>query len=146
VRRVSNRQPVLMALALAVAGGLLPGGRLRAQELTPIDHIAAVVGRVAIPVSRVEEALNVRRQRGDTIPSDPAGVARFRRGIGTRLLRFVEAELAAAGFDRAVLWVLEDDRVAQAFYLANGWRSGDRSKELLKDRPRVVRLWHKTLA
>ncbi|HLB36150.1 MAG TPA: peptidylprolyl isomerase [Gemmatimonadales bacterium] len=81
MRRVSNRQPVLMALALAVAGGLLPGGRLRAQELTPIDHIAAVVGRVAIPVSRVEEALNVRRQRGDTIPSDPAGVARFRRGI-----------------------------------------------------------------
>ena len=72
--------------------------------------------------------------------------SRFRRGIGTRLLRFVEAELAAAGFDRAVLWVLEDDRVAQAFYLANGWRSGDRSKELLKDRPRVVRLWHKTLA
>jgi peptidyl-prolyl cis-trans isomerase SurA len=78
---LSNRQPVLVALALAVAAGLLPGGRLRAQELTPIDHIVAIVGRVAIPYSRLEEALNVRRQRGDTIPSDPAGLTRFRRGI-----------------------------------------------------------------
>jgi GNAT superfamily N-acetyltransferase len=72
--------------------------------------------------------------------------SRFRRGIGTRLLGFVQAELAAAGFDRAVLWVLAEDRAAQAFYAANGWSPGDQSKELLKDRPRVVQLWHKVLA
>ncbi len=56
--------------------------------------------------------------------------SRFRQGIGTRLLGFVQAELAAAGFDRAVLWVLAEDRAAQAFYAANGWSPGDRSKEL----------------
>ncbi len=72
--------------------------------------------------------------------------SRFRQGIGTRLLCFVESELAAAGFDRAVLWVLEDDRAAQAFYVVNGWSPGDRSKELPKDRPRVVQLWHKWLS
>jgi len=70
----------------------------------------------------------------------------FRQGIGTRLLHFVESELAAAGFDHAILWVLEDDGAAEAFYVANGWRAGDESKELLKDQPRVFRLWDKTLS
>jgi ribosomal protein S18 acetylase RimI-like enzyme len=71
--------------------------------------------------------------------------SRFRQGIGTRLLRFVEAELAAAGFDRAVLWVLKDDRAAQAFYVERGWLPGDRFKELPKDQPRVVQFWQKML-
>ena len=70
-----------MRIAFALALVLLPGARLAAQELTEVDRVVAVVGRVAIPYSRVEEALNVRRQRGDTIPSDPEGLARFRREL-----------------------------------------------------------------
>jgi len=70
---------VILACALGLA--LLPGARLAAQELIEIDHIVAVVGRVAIPYSRVDEALNVRRQQGDSLPSDSAGLARLRRGI-----------------------------------------------------------------
>lgn len=76
---------VVVALALWVAP--FPGGAgLVAQELTEIDHIVAVVGRVAIPSSRVEEELNVRRQRGDPVPSDSAGLARLRREIVDQLV------------------------------------------------------------
>jgi len=79
--KTDNRQPVLVILACALGLALLPGARLAAQELIEIDHIVAVVGRVAIPYSRVDEALNVRRQQGDSLPSDSAGLARLRRGI-----------------------------------------------------------------
>jgi len=77
--RTDNRQPITLSLTLALAAAFLPGERARAQELTPIDHIVAVVGRVAIPFSRLEEALNVRRQRGDSVPSDPDALARLRQ-------------------------------------------------------------------
>ncbi|MBI2402722.1 MAG: peptidylprolyl isomerase [Gemmatimonadetes bacterium] len=69
-----------LLVALGVAAWAVPTG-LAAQELTEIDHLVAVVGRVAIPYSRVEEELNVRRQRGDPIPTDSAGLARLRREI-----------------------------------------------------------------
>jgi len=68
----------LVVLCTAVCPG---SAGLVAQELTEIDRVVAVVGRVAIPYSRVEEALNVRRQQGEPIPSDPAGLARLRRTI-----------------------------------------------------------------
>ncbi|MBI2073054.1 MAG: peptidylprolyl isomerase [Gemmatimonadetes bacterium] len=69
-----------LLVALGVAAWAVPTG-LAAQELTEIDHLVAVVGRVAIAYSRVEEELNVRRQRGDPIPADSAGLARLRREI-----------------------------------------------------------------
>ena len=80
-RTTDNGQRLQVALAFALGLALLPGARLAAQELIEIDHIVAVVGRVAIPYSRVDEALNVRRQQGDSLPSDSAGLARLRRGI-----------------------------------------------------------------
>lgn len=76
---------VAVALALWLAP-VLGGAGLAAQDLTEIDHVVAVVGRVAIPSSRVEEELNVRRQRGDPIPSDSAGLARLRREIVDQLV------------------------------------------------------------
>lgn len=78
-RTTDNGQRRHLALAATMALALVPAARLGAQELTEIDHIVAVVGRVAIPYSRVEEALNVRRQRGDAIPTDSAGLRRLRR-------------------------------------------------------------------
>src|SRR5574341_24064 len=74
---------LLAVLAVAALGGR---GSLVAQELTEIDHIVAVVGRVAIPYSRVEEQLNVMRQRGDPMPSDSAGLARLRLEIVNHLV------------------------------------------------------------
>jgi ribosomal protein S18 acetylase RimI-like enzyme len=44
------------------------------------------------------------------------------RGIGRRLLELSEDALRRAGFGDAVLWVLEDNARARAFYERNGWR------------------------
>ncbi len=56
-------------------------GAMRAQELTEVDRIVAVVGRAAIAYSRVEEELNVKRSRGEAIPTDSAGLAQLREEI-----------------------------------------------------------------
>lgn len=86
-RKPDNGKRVLVLLAFALGLASLPSGpRLVAQELVEIDHIVAVVGRVAIPYSRIEEALNLRRQRGDPMPSDSAGLARLRREIVDQLV------------------------------------------------------------
>jgi ribosomal protein S18 acetylase RimI-like enzyme len=44
------------------------------------------------------------------------------RGIGRGLLRLSEEALRRAGFNDAVLWVLDDNARARAFYERNGWR------------------------
>ncbi len=75
--RTCRRVLVLLALC---------PGALAAQELTEIDHIVAVVGRVAIPASRVDEEMNLKRQRGETIPTDSAALARARSEIVQRLV------------------------------------------------------------
>lgn len=43
------------------------------------------------------------------------------RGIGQSLLHRAEENLRAAGFDRAMLWVLAADDRARRFYERNGW-------------------------
>jgi peptidyl-prolyl cis-trans isomerase SurA len=68
-----------------VALALFPGVAA-AQDLTEVDHIVAVVGRVAIPASRVEEQLNVMRQQGQPLPSDSAGLAKVREDLVQRLV------------------------------------------------------------
>jgi ribosomal protein S18 acetylase RimI-like enzyme len=49
---------------------------------------------------------------------------RWGHGLGSDLLRAGEAELSNAGFERALLWVLEENRRARAFYEAHGWEMG----------------------
>ncbi len=74
------------ALLAAGPGAMLPGPGIRAQELTEIDHIVAVVGRTAIPYSRVQEELNVQRARGTPLPTDSVALARLMREIVERLV------------------------------------------------------------
>lgn len=45
----------------------------------------------------------------------------WRQGLGRRLMNAAEAELAAAGYREAVLWVLDANHRARAFYRATGW-------------------------
>ncbi len=47
---------------------------------------------------------------------------RWGRGLGSALLERAEAGLVAAGFAWGILWVLEDNVSARAFYEASGWR------------------------
>jgi peptidyl-prolyl cis-trans isomerase SurA len=56
------------------------------ESFTVIDRVAAVVGDSVIPVSRIEEELNVYRQQGGQLPSDSAGMAALRRDILERLI------------------------------------------------------------
>ena len=46
----------------------------------------------------------------------------WRLGVGSRLLVRAEHELAARGFDEALLWVLKDNSRGRRFYDASGWR------------------------
>ncbi len=56
---------------------------LGAQDTTfaVVDRIAAIVGDSVIPLSRVEEGLNLQRQQGGTIPSDPEARRELMREI-----------------------------------------------------------------
>jgi GNAT superfamily N-acetyltransferase len=54
---------------------------------------------------------------------------RWRGGIGGALLAAGEAELAGAGHERAVLWVLDDNPRARSFYERHGWRADGATKE-----------------
>ncbi|HET7045089.1 MAG TPA: GNAT family N-acetyltransferase [Gaiellaceae bacterium] len=54
---------------------------------------------------------------------------RWGEGIGAALLAAGEAELAAAGREDAVLWVLEDNPRARRFYERGGWSADGASKQ-----------------
>jgi GNAT superfamily N-acetyltransferase len=45
----------------------------------------------------------------------------WRRGCGTLLMSDARARLAGLGFAEAVLWVLQGNSRAEAFYEADGW-------------------------
>ena len=49
-----------------------------------------------------------------------------RRGLGRYLLTAAERSLAAMGWSKAILWVLEDNREARLFYEALGWQRESR--------------------
>lgn len=48
----------------------------------------------------------------------------WRQGMGRALLEAGEAHLAADGFERALLWVLDGNEPARAFYERQGWVKG----------------------
>jgi GNAT superfamily N-acetyltransferase len=67
--------------------------------------------------------------RGEGPDSDLAEIPAFyvapdawRMGIGSALMTRALAEMVEAGFSRAVIWVLEGNDRAIAFYEATGWR------------------------
>lgn len=46
----------------------------------------------------------------------------FRLGLGRRLMEAGERNLGRAGFEEAILWVLDANQRARSFYEAVGWR------------------------
>jgi ribosomal protein S18 acetylase RimI-like enzyme len=68
-------------------------------------------------------------------PSDDAGwgevfaiyvdPAHWAKGIGRELLTASGLQLASDGFERALLWVLEGNERARAFYERQGWVKGN---------------------
>ena len=52
----------------------------------------------------------------------------WRVGIGSNLLMHAEQQLAARGYQQAVLWVLRGNVTAGQFYRANGWDTDGHSR------------------
>lgn len=77
--------PILAAALLVVVA---PAQDTVARDSTfaLVDRVAAVVGGTAIPLSRVEEQINLVRARGEPVPSDSAGLMELRREIVERLI------------------------------------------------------------
>jgi ribosomal protein S18 acetylase RimI-like enzyme len=50
---------------------------------------------------------------------------RWRSGVGGRLLAAAERSLSDAGFEAAILWVLDSNDGARRFYEALGWRTDE---------------------
>ena len=104
--RPNLRSPAPSGALLLLAGLILSPPSLLAQEdsaevtvqYASVDGIAAVVGRTAISLSRVEEQLNIlRTQIGGTLPTDPAELKELKISILDQLIEnelLVQAALA----------------------------------------------------
>lgn len=73
-------------LTLAAVSILPLPSPAHAQDYTVVDQIAAVVGDSVIPLSRVDEELNLYRSQGGQLPPDSAGRMALRRQILERLI------------------------------------------------------------
>lgn len=104
---------MLLPWLLATLGAA--GAELRAQErqgeLVLVDRIVAIVGDVAIPLSRLEEQINLMRSQGVRLPTDSAELERFRRELVERL---IDDELLVQEARRDTAIVVDDAQVQRA--------------------------------
>ena len=91
---------------------------------------------VAIVDGEVAGYVSSGPPRDDDIPHSAAEIyaiyvhpAKWRSGAGRALLDVATAEWRARGTDALVLWVLEGNARARAFYEAMGWAADDTRKE-----------------
>jgi peptidyl-prolyl cis-trans isomerase SurA len=86
VRRSLGPAVALAALALAPA----PAPAQQAERFEPVDRIAAVVGDTPIPLSRVDEEVNLAlaemQRAGRPVPQDSASIQALRREVLDRLI------------------------------------------------------------
>lgn len=78
---------------------------------TEVDRIAAVVGETAIPMSRVLEEVNTRRQQGWQVPNDSAGFQQFLRSV---LNDVIDQELLYQAAQRDTMVVVSEQDVQSA--------------------------------
>lgn len=103
-------------LGLAL-GALLLGTPARGQEASylPVDRIAAIVGTTPIPLSRVDEELNLllgeRQRSGQPMPTDSAEVTELRRWV---LDRMIDQELLVQQALRDTTVKVTDQQVQSA--------------------------------
>jgi peptidyl-prolyl cis-trans isomerase SurA len=109
---VSARAALLGLALLGAVPGAAAQEQAGARQLRLIDRVAAVVGERVIPLSRVEEELNVlRQQRGQDFPTDSAGLAALRREA---LDRLIEQELLVQAAQRDTLVSVTEQELQQA--------------------------------
>jgi GNAT superfamily N-acetyltransferase len=140
--------------------GLLPDERL--EGLDP----ARGAGRFRDVIERRgDEAIYVAEERGKAVGFLALGPCRdtdgpastgeiyalylvpsaWRKGTGRAMCAWAECSLRAHGFSRAVLWVLEGNMAARAFYEAVGFRPDGATKVLDMGAPVAGVRYAKTL-
>lgn len=102
-----NLRPILVVLALVSTW--MPNA-IRAQEFVFVDGIAAVVGDTPIPVSRVQEELNLYQSAGNDLPTDSASLAALRQEF---LERLIEEELLVQAAQRDTTLVVAEDEIQE---------------------------------
>ena len=76
-----------------------------------VDRIAAIVGDVAIPFSKVQEQINVDRSRGRELPTDSAGM----RAVQLEILdRLIDDELLVQQAQTDTAIVIQDAEIQRA--------------------------------
>ncbi len=104
-----TRRAALVALALGAAASPL---RAQDTEYQVVDRIAAVVGTVPIPMSRIEEQMQILRLQSPNVPTDSAGLDRLRRIILDTLI--VEEILVQAAERDTMVFVSEEEVQSRA--------------------------------
>lgn len=128
--------------------------RRMAQWLAHLLYLDPGTGRVFVAETRVGDTQRVVGLC-ETAPA-AAGIGEiftlyvapdcWGRGLGAALLEHACDDFAARGFERVVLWVLQDNARARGFYERKGFRfDGGRRIEDIKGRPVSLR-YGRTLA
>lgn len=119
-------RPYGVVLACAMLAGWTPYARAQQASdstagFTTVDRIVAVVGDVPIPMSRLQERINVLRNRGVTIPTDSNDLAAFRHQV---LEQMVNEELMVQAALRDTTVKVTDQQVqAEVDRQLKGFRS-----------------------
>ena len=102
----------VVALPLCGAAAQQPPSQAAGAEFQMVDRVAVIVGSVAIPLSRVDEELNVmlaeRQRSGRPLPKDSAEYAALRLQIVERL---IEDELLVQQAARDTMVKVTDQQV-----------------------------------
>lgn len=104
-------------LALVPLLGLYAPAEAQDTTFALVDRVAAVVGDVVIPMTRVDEELNVFRQQGGEVPSDSAQLLELKREL---LENLVSQELLVQAAMRDTMVEVTDQDVQQSVEQALG--------------------------
>ena len=120
-----------LVVATAVAAVVAAPAAAQQPEFVPVDRIVAVVGATPIPLSRVDEELNLilaeMQRAGRPVPQEPEELAAYRRQIVERL---VEDELLVQRATLDTTVKVTDQQVQSAVDAALRQTRGQFSTEL----------------
>ena len=109
-----RRRPTPLSAAVAIVVTVAAAHPLHAQEAQYqlIDHVVAVVGSTPIPMSRIEEQMQMLRLQNPDLPTDSVNVARMRQLILDTLI--VQEMLVQAAERDTMVVVIEEDVQSRA--------------------------------
>ena len=90
----------------------------------PSPLVSSLLGFVTFGGSRDDDAEGLGEVYALYVDPD-----RYRGGVGRLLMSEARERLAEAGFDEAILWVLQGNERARSFYEGEGWKPDGATRE-----------------